>query len=115
MVQFHWISSWTNTDYNNSDTRCSDLVGDVSWVFSVGIGSLRSVSEQHQNLAHTSSSTVGFVKQFPLCQSKSSIDTRDGSHQWDGINGIIEGILIEVIIQSDAEFSIERERDDACT
>jgi hypothetical protein len=115
MVQFHWIGSWSNTDYNNSDSRCSDFVGDGSWILCVSIWCLRSIGKKNQNFLKTSSCTVGFAEKFSLRQSKCSIDPRDGSHQWNGINGSIKRELIVEIIQPDAELSVKGKCNDTGT
>jgi len=112
MVQLLGVGSRSDTDDHDGDTLSSHLVGDVSWILCVLGRCLGTVRQQNDHLVGVGSGSVDLGEQLVLGDSESFIDTRDGAHKWDLIDGIVESLACFEIAEGDAELGIVGECDD---
>jgi len=112
-IQFLGVGSWSDTNDDDGDTSCSQLIGNVSGILRILSRSLGSVGQQNDDLVCVGSSSVGFREQLGLSNSKSFVDSRDRSHQWDVVDRSVEIALIGEVAKCNAEFSIVRKRDNS--
>lgn len=112
MVQLLGVGSWSDTDDHDGDTGRSHLVGDESRILCVLGRCLGTVGQQHDHLVGPGPGPVGLGEEFVLGDSESFINTRDGSHKWDLIDGTVESLACVEIAEGDAEFGIVGECDD---
>jgi len=106
VVQLLGIRTRSDTHNNNRNTGRPHLVRNIPGILGVLRRRLRSVGQQDDNLLCTGACAVGFSEEFVLCHAEGFIDTSDGSHQRDAVDGLIEVRFVVEIIEGDGEFGV---------
>jgi len=113
MVQLLRVGSWADTDNDDGDSVGSHLVGNNPWILSILSWCLGTIGQQHDYLVGIRSGSVCFSEQLALSDTEGFIDTRDGTHKWDLVDGRVEGVPRVEIVEGDAEFRVVGESDDS--
>jgi len=110
VVQLLGICTRSDTHNYNRNTGRPHLVRNIPGILGVLRRRLRSVGQQYDDFLCTGACAVGFREEFVLSHAERFIDTCDGTHQGDSVDGLIEVRLVVEIIEGDGEFGVVRER-----